>query len=65
MQARITENTVDVAALVDGLVRCGYRGYLATEYVWHEFWGCDRVDNVSETALMRDLVRSIVDPPSP
>ena len=61
MQARMTDNTVDVGALVGGLAGRGYGGYLATEYVWHEYWDCDRVDNLSETALLRDLLRRAVE----
>lgn len=59
MQARVAENAVDFAALLGALEQSGYRGHVALEFVWIEGWDCNRVDNLSETILLRDLVRSL------
>jgi hypothetical protein len=38
--------------------RIGYAGYLGIEYVWTEWEHCNEVDNLSETILFRDFLRS-------
>ena len=60
MQARLADNTIDFAALLEGLSKRGYDGYVAIEYTHNDWLECDRVDNVSETAELRDLVRSVL-----
>lgn len=59
MQSRVVENEIDFAAIIDGLREVGYKGYVAMEYVWIDSWDCNRVDNLSETILLRDLTRSL------
>jgi sugar phosphate isomerase/epimerase len=59
MQTRLKDNMIDFRTLLQGLADSDYQGYIATEYVWYEHWGCDRVDNVSETIQLRDLLRDI------
>lgn len=61
MQARMVESDLDLVNLLDQLKRVNYHGYLASEYVWHETWNCDRVDNISETSALRDELRNIID----
>ena len=36
----------------------GYSGYVGVEYVWIDWEHCNEVDNLSETILMRDLLRN-------
>ena len=36
----------------------GYSGYVGIEYVWIDWEHCNEVDNLSETILLRDLLRS-------
>ena len=36
----------------------GYAGYVGVEYVWIDWEHCNEVDNLSETILMRDFLRS-------
>ncbi|MAE67231.1 MAG: hypothetical protein CMJ18_23465 [Phycisphaeraceae bacterium] len=59
LQASFEDNTIDFARVVKVMKATGYRGYLEVEYVWIEWEGCNRVDNVSETILFRDYLRSL------
>ena len=34
-----------------------YKGFVAVEYVWSEWRECNQVDVLSETILLRDLLR--------
>ena len=38
--------------------RGGYAGYVGVEYVWIDWERCNEVDNLSETILLRDLLRN-------
>ena len=58
MQARMIENEIGIDALLGGFAAGHYRGHLATEYVWSDGWDCTRVDNISETAILRDQIRA-------
>ncbi len=53
LQTSVQENTIDFPGIVTGLQRLDYGGFLALEYVWVDWKGCNRVDNVSETLLLR------------
>ena len=35
-----------------------YSGFVVLEYVWVDWMGCNEVDNLSETILLRNLLRS-------
>lgn len=59
LQAPLKENTIDFAAYVGALKACGYAGWLAVEYVWIDWEHCNEVDIVSETILLRNLLRSL------
>jgi len=62
LQAPFEENTIDYGRVCRGLLAAGYRGYLGIEYVWTEWEGCNRVDNLSETIRWRDYLRSLAAP---
>jgi hypothetical protein len=36
-----------------------YPGYIGVEYVWIDWEHCNEVDNISETILLRDYLRSV------
>lgn len=56
-QARVSEGTIDYAALRNRLLGAGYDGYFTLEYQWEEGWlDFTHVDCISETAAMRDLM---------
>ncbi len=57
LQTSVGENTIDFTGMLAGLQRVGYDGFLALEYVWIDWNGCNRTDNVSETILLRDALQ--------
>ena len=59
LQAPMRENTIDFRRILGQLANLGYTGAFAVEYVWIEWKNCNQVDNVSETILLRDLLREI------
>jgi hypothetical protein len=54
----VDENTIDFSGMLAGLHRPGYKGFLALEYVWVDWKGCNRVDNLSEAFLLRRVLES-------
>jgi sugar phosphate isomerase/epimerase len=58
LQASVKENTIDFPRVLRAMRKAGYDGYVALEYVWTEWMRCNEVDNLSETILLRDLLRS-------
>ena len=57
LQSTIKENIIPFAAIRDALQRRNYPGWICLEYVWIDWEGCNRTDNVAETILLRDLLR--------
>lgn len=53
-QCSMKENTIDYESVVSVLAENNYEDFLAVEYVWIDWGGMNRCDNVSETVLMRD-----------
>lgn len=58
LQTSVDENTIDFPGMLTGLQRLDYDGFLALEYVWIDWKGCNRTDNVSETVLLRRALES-------
>jgi sugar phosphate isomerase/epimerase len=56
MQLPARDGAIDFPLLLKRLDAAGYDGYLCLEYQWEEWLDCDRVDCVSETAELRDLL---------
>ena len=54
----LKQNVIDYPRVVQIMERDGYRGFLGVEYCWDEWKQCNEVDVISETILMRDLLRS-------
>lgn len=59
MQLRVHEGEIDFPRLMGRLRQAGYDGYLALEYQWEEWLDCNRVDCISETAALRDLLLAV------
>jgi sugar phosphate isomerase/epimerase len=59
LQTSFEDSTIDLARIVKVMGATGYRGYLGLEYVWVDWQGCNRVDNLSETIRFRDRLRSL------
>jgi sugar phosphate isomerase/epimerase len=62
LQAAMKENTVDYARILRTMQKIGYSRFVVLEYVWTEWMRCNEVDNLSETILLRDLLRASVPP---
>ncbi len=58
LQASVKENTIDYPRILRAMKRVGYKGYMGLEYVWTEWMRCNEVDNLTETVLIRDLLKS-------
>jgi len=61
MQTSLEENEIDLKSLLHYLAQDGYQGGLACEYVWIKTWDCNRVDNVSETVLLKNHLLRIME----
>ena len=57
LQAPLSENTIDFARILHTMDQSSYKGYVAVEYVWSDWMGCNQVDTLSETVLLCDLLR--------
>lgn len=62
LQTTVSENKIDFAGMIRRLCKHDYSGFLATEYVWMDWEGCNRTDNVSETLLLRRLLEGFMTP---
>ncbi|MFN0153663.1 MAG: sugar phosphate isomerase/epimerase family protein [Gaiella sp.] len=60
LQAPLRESTTDIEAMVTAARVAGYEGYLGLEYVWLDWEHCNECDNVAETILLRDRLRSAI-----
>ena len=60
LQTSVDENTIDFSGMLTALNRISYDGFLALEYVWIDWNGCNRTDNVSETLLLRRALESAI-----
>jgi sugar phosphate isomerase/epimerase len=59
LQAPMKENKIDFSYVLQSLARRNYSGWICLEYVWIDWEGCNRADNVSETALLRDTLLGV------
>lgn len=58
LQTSFKKNTIDYGRVVRRLKSQNYRGYVGIEYVWVDWEHCNEVDNLSETILFRDFIRT-------
>jgi len=58
IQASFKENTIDYRQVLRAMHRVNYSGLVVLEYVWVDWMGCNEVDNLSETILLRDFLSS-------
>jgi len=56
LQSTMAENTIAFPEILRQFASGGYPGWICLEYVWVDWEGCNRTDNVSETVLLRDLL---------
>lgn len=62
LQVAFKDNAIDYARMVGQLEKRGYEGWLGVEYVWIDWEQCNECDNLSETILFRDFLRSLPSP---
>ena len=60
LQTVIAENTIDYPAIANEMEKTGYGGFVGVEYTWQEWENCNRVDNVSESILMKDHLKKLL-----
>lgn len=58
LQTTMEENAIDFAAILEGMERVGYQGRVCIEYVYVDWEGCNRTDNISETLRLRELLEN-------
>jgi len=58
LQTTFGENTIDYRRVLRRMREIGYGGYVAIEYVWQDWQGCNRTENTCETIQFRDLARA-------
>ena len=58
LQASLKENTIDYGRVLRAMKGVSYSGFVVLEYVWVDWMGCNEVDNLSETIVLRDLLCS-------
>ncbi len=58
LQAPLKDNTIDYPRVLTAMRRANYPGYVGVEYVWVDWEHCNEVDNLSETIMLRDLLRA-------
>jgi sugar phosphate isomerase/epimerase len=59
LQERFAHNTIDYRRVLEVCKMHNYQGWLGLEYVWQEWEHCNECDNLSETILFRDFLRSL------
>ena len=59
LQSTMAENTIDFDGVLRAMQKVKYRGFVVLEYVWTEWMDLNRVDNLSETVILRDLLRGL------
>ncbi len=60
MQVNFQENTIDYRGVLERLIAQGYDAYFSIEYVWIDFWDCNRTENTMETIQFRDFVKAVL-----
>lgn len=58
LQSTVKDNTIDFSAILKGLEEAGYDGFLCLEYVYVDWEGCNRTDNVAETLNLKRLLQN-------
>lgn len=59
LQSSFKQNTIDYGRVLKLMKETAYKGYVGVEYVWIDWEHCNEVDNLSETILLRDFLRSV------
>lgn len=57
LQTIVKENEIDFKTILSQFKKLGYAGYICMEYVYQDWEGCNRTDNVSETLLLQEQLK--------
>lgn len=57
LQTNMTDNIIDYSAITKKLKSTNYSGWIGLEYIWTEWGKCNEVDNISETILLRNIIK--------
>lgn len=57
LQTTVKENEIDFGSILSLLNQINYSGSICMEYVYQDWEGCNRTDNVSETILLLDVLK--------
>ena len=60
MQVNFQENTIDYRGVLERLMALRYDAYFSIEYVWIDFWDCNRTENTMETIQFRDFAKAVL-----
>jgi sugar phosphate isomerase/epimerase len=60
LQSTVKDNAIDFPAVMKGLKESGYTGHLCLEYVYVDWEGCNRTDNVAETLQLKELLEKLI-----
>jgi len=59
LQTIVKENEIDFSAILSEFKKLEYAGYICMEYVYQDWEGCNRTDNVSETLLLQEQLKKL------
>lgn len=60
MQTSVKRNKTDFARVVEHIMAAGFSGSICMEYCYIDWENCNRTDNVSETLLLREYLRGLL-----
>jgi sugar phosphate isomerase/epimerase len=58
LQESFARNTIDYSRVLTAMQANNYQNWLGIEYTWQDWEHCNECDNVAETILFRDFLRS-------
>lgn len=59
LQTPVQENEIDFKTIMSRFKEIKYSGFICVEYVYMDWEGCNRTDNVSETIRLQELLKQI------
>ena len=57
LQTSMADNTIDYEKIVENLKNANYDKWIGLEYIWIDWEQCNKVDTLSETIRLRDLIK--------
>lgn len=58
LQTVSQENTIDYEKVVKDMIKTNYAGFVGIEFIWMEWENGNRVDNVSESILLKQFIEA-------